>query len=256
MKMFLVSFVVAFAFCLPVLGELMDWAVPQSFLLGIPATGLGYMLVFFHEIGHTVAFWIFGSPAIPRFDFDHGGGYTHATARMWPILLAVWGGALIAAIWLWRQMEYRWLICLGIVMAVHTALLLTRGHEVFIGFAGHGAEVLVGAFCLLRAFWNTTEKSHGVVERWLNMIFGCFAMIYSTIFTAGLVLSDLSRDVYGGQKGGHLQGDLDRIADMTGTTLPVVAGVLLTFNIAVFAYAIYMGIRHAPDQARRGIVDI
>ena len=256
MKMFLISFVIAFALCLPTLAELMDWALPRSALLSIPATGLGYMLVFFHEIGHTAAFWIFGSPALPRFDFEHGGGYTHAAERLWPILLAVWGAAFAAAIWLWRHMEYRWLIWLGIIMAAHTALLMTQGHNVFIGFAGHGAEVLMGAFCLLRAFWNTTEKSHGVAERWLNMIFGCFAMIYSSIFTAGLIASDISRDVYAGQKGGHLQGDLDRIAAMTGMTLPTIAGVLLVFNIAVFAYAIYMGIRHAPDRSTRGTIDI
>lgn len=256
MKMFLVSFAVAFAFCLPALGALLDWAIPQNFLLGVPAAGLGYMLVFFHEIGHTAAFWLFGAPAIPRFDFDHGGGYTHATARMWPILLAIWGAALMAAAWLWRHMEYRCLIWLGIAMTIHTALLLTRGHEIFAAFAGHAAEVLVGAFCLLRAFWNTTEKSRGAAERWLNMVFGCFVMIYSIIFTAGLIFSDISRDVYAGQKGGHLEGDLDRIAEMTGTGLPVVAGILLAFNIAVFACAIYMGMRHAPDRPARGTVDI
>ena len=253
MKMFLISFVIACALCLPTLAELVDWAMPHSFFLSIPATGLGYMLVFFHEIGHTAAFWAFGSPAIPQFDFAHGGGYTHAMNRMWFILIAIWGAALLAAVWLWRHMEYRWLIWLGVLMALHTALLMTQGHEIFICFAGHGAEVLVGAFCLLRAFWNTTEKSHGAVERWLNMIFGCFAMIYSAIFTAGLIFSDISRDVYAGQKGGHLEGDLDRIAEITAVTLPVVAGILLTFNIAVFAYAIYMGMRHAPDRSIRTI---
>ncbi len=253
MKMFLVSFVIACALCLPTLAELMDWALPRSLLLGIPATGLGYMLVFFHEIGHTVAFWLFGSPALPRFDFAHGGGYTHAMNRMWLVLIAIWGAALLVAIWLWRHMEYRWLIWLGILMAIHTALLLTQGHAVFIGFAGHGAEILVGAFCLLRAFWNTTEKTHGAVERWLNMVFGCFAMIYSGIFAAGLIFSDISRDVYAGQKGGHLEGDLDRIAEITGVTLPVVAGILLAFNISVFVYAIYMGIRHAPARSARTI---
>ena len=74
----------------------------------------------------------------------------------------------------------------------------------------------MAAFCLLRAFLNTTDKARGAAERWLNMLFGCFVLVYDTIFTAALMFDDASRDVYAAQKGGHLEGDLeDSCAELT-----------------------------------------
>lgn len=246
MKMFFICLAAAFILTLPLVGQLADVRIPAAGLLGIPMTGLGYMLVFFHELGHTAAYWFFGYPALPSFDFSHGGGYTQAYAKSWFILGLIWTAAAAYGVRLWQNMEYRGLMWLGGALLLHALLMLSKGDLILVGFAGHAGEVLVAAFCLLRAFLNTTDKARGAVERWLNMLFGCFVLVYDTIFTLSLMFHGLSRDVYAAQKGGHLQGDLDRVALALHIPMPVVAGFLLLLTWGIFAFAVIYGRRHAP----------
>lgn len=246
MKMFLISLAIAFALTLPKIGMLAGFDVPGGAWLGIPAAGLGYMLVFFHEIGHTVAFWFFGYPSIPAFDFEHGGGVTYPSARSWLILGGLWACAVMYGARLWKEEEYRLLGWLASGVLLHGILLLTGGDEIIVSFAGHAGEVLVAAFCMLRAFMGTTERSHGSTERWLNMVFGCFVLVYDTVFTAALMFSEASRGDYAMQKGGHLMGDLDRVAMSLHIPMPAVAFFLMVFTIGIFAAVIYLGLRHAP----------
>jgi hypothetical protein len=249
MRLFLISLLLAFVFCLPQLAEQMDFSLPARGLLAIPATGLSYMLVFFHEIGHTVCAWLFGMPAFPQFDFTHGGGLSRYYDRSYILLAVIWLLMAALAVRLYRAWHYRWLIVLGIGFALHLLLTFTRLHSVFISFMGHGTEVLVGAFCMLRAFWNTTEKSHGAAERWLNMVFGIFALLSNMILTAGLVLSDISRAAYAMQKGGHLLGDLDSIARAVHVPVQAVAGFLFLVALGVLAAAVYLGRLYTPHPA-------
>lgn len=246
MKMFLISLAIAFALTLPKIGMLFDFEVPGAAFLGLPATGLSYLLVFFHETGHTVSFWLFGCPSIPTFDFGHGGGYTYARGQSWFVLGGIWICALFIAGWLWRGHEYRLLIWLTVGVILHGILLLTGGDHVVTSFAGHAGEVLVAAFCMLRAFMGTTEKSRGNTERWLNMVFGCFVLIYDTVFTAAMMLSRAYRDDYAEQKGGHLAGDLDQIALSLHMPVGAVAFFLMIFTLVIFAAVIYLGLRHGP----------
>jgi len=231
----------------------MNFAVPAAGFLHIPYTGLSYMLIFFHEIGHTVFMWLFGYPAIPQFDFEHGGGFASRFARSWTVLAIVWAGAAALAVQLYRSMHYRLLAALGVATVLHVLFALTRLHDVLISFMGHGTEILIGAFCMLRAFWNTTEKSRGAAERWLNMVFGIFAMIHNMVMTAGLMLSDISRSAYALQKGGHLQGDLDRIALSLNVSIQSVAGFLFLLSWAVLGATVYLGRCHAPHNQENRI---
>ncbi len=246
MRLFLISFALAFFFCLPLLGQQMDFAVPGRGFLSIPAVGLEYMLVFFHEIGHTLAAWLFGMPAIPQFDFQHGGGLSRYYDRSYILLGMIWLLLGVLAVKFYNEMHYRLLIWLGIGVVLHVLFAFTRLHDIFMSFMGHGTEVLIGGFCMLRAFWNTTEKSRGVAERWLNMVFGIFAQLHNMIMTAGLMMSDISRDAYSMQKGGHLQGDLDRIALSLHISVQTVAGFLFLLSLAVMVATVYLGFRYAP----------
>jgi hypothetical protein len=250
MRRFLISLLLAFIFLLPVLGEEMDWRIPLQGLISIPATGLGYMLVFFHELGHTATRWLFGQPAIPSFDFAFGGGLTQSYGRSWLLLGIIWLGMAAGAVWLWREMYYRALIALIVVAALHVLCVFTNGYDMVSVFMGHGGEILVAGICLLRAFWNTTEKSRGKAERWLNMIFGLFVLGHNLIMTAGLMLSDISRSAYSMQKGGHLLGDLEKLAVATQTSVRASATFLCLFTLVVAIIVIYMGFKHAPDEDR------
>ena len=248
MRRFLISLLLAFVFLLPVLGEELDWRIPLQGFISTPSTWLGYMLVFFHELGHTATRWFFGQPAVPSFDFAFGGGMTHFYDRSWLLLGIIWLGMASGAVWLWREMHYRALIALAVVAALHVLCVFTNGYDMASVFMGHGGEVLVAGFCLLRGFWNTTEKSHGEAERWLNMVFGLFVLGRDLIMTAGLMLSDISRSAYSMQKGGHLLGDLEKLAVATQTNVQTSAAFLFLFTLAVAITVIYLGFAHAPDE--------
>ncbi len=55
------------------------------------------ILTIVHELGHTVASWLFGYPAYPAFDFQYGGGVTVWNLERGPLIvlgvLAAAGGA-------------------------------------------------------------------------------------------------------------------------------------------------------------------
>jgi hypothetical protein len=250
MRMFLISLALAAVLTLPQAGAAFGFAVPAVQWLGIPATGLAYMLVFFHEIGHCLSFWVFGYPSIPTFDFAHGGGYTYAYARSSLVLGFVWACAALCGWHLWRERAYARLSGLMLGTALHGVLILTGKDQVVTAFAGHAAEVLVAAFCLLRAFLGTTDPARGQAERWLNMVFGCFVLVYDTVFTAALMLDGTYRDDYAAQKGGHLEGDLDQIAQALHVSFGATAFFLMAFTLGVFAVAIYAGLRQAPRGKR------
>ncbi|MDY0009065.1 MAG: hypothetical protein RBS08_05110 [Bdellovibrionales bacterium] len=247
MKMFPISLAVATVLCLPQMMGFMATDTPPPMWLRIPADGMTYLMLFFHEIGHTVGWWIFGYPALPSFNFEYGGGMTYSFTRSWLVLGGVWLGAAVLGAKLWQSRDLALLGILGGAVLLHGILILTGGDQLLPIATGHLAEIFVGSFCLLRAFLGTTDSRRGAVERWLNMIFGCFTLVHNVGLTGLLMFHDIGRAVYAAQKGGHLQGDMDRIAIGLGLPLPVIAGTLMALAIGIFAAAIYYGYTHAPQ---------
>src|SRR5690242_18266835 len=105
MRLYFISVILAAIFLLPSLAELMNFSL-NGFegLLNIPHTGLGYMLVFFHELGHCITFWLFGYPSVPMFDFEYGGGMTYPVmGRLWPLQGVVFAGMAYGIYFLSRR---------------------------------------------------------------------------------------------------------------------------------------------------------
>jgi len=91
MRLFIISSILAAFFLLPFLSEWLGFDLPLRGLLFIPFTGVDYMRIFFHELGHCVTFWVFGYPAVPAFDFQYGGGMTYPVMGRRPCRLLLWG---------------------------------------------------------------------------------------------------------------------------------------------------------------------
>lgn len=233
MRFFLTSILLAAVFLVPPLAARLEFDFPGLGLLKIPATGLDYMAVFFHELGHTLTYWAFGYPAIPSFDFEYGGGMTYDFERPEGAVFAVWALMAGLAAWLATQKAWGLLAALGVVAVVHAALAFNDGHRVLAGYMGHGAEILIACFCILRAVLNQTH--YGATERYLNMIFGLFVIGRNALLAFDLWLSDVGRIVYGMQKGGHMQGDMDRIAEMLGVQVQSVGIFSLLLMAVLFA---------------------
>lgn len=235
MRLFIVSAILATLCLLPFLSERLDFNLPLKGVLYIPSIGLDYMRVFFHELGHCVAFWLFGYPALPSFDFQYGGGVTYPVmGRLWLVQGCSLGVLAGGIYYLCRgdgvlpEDERRPL--LGIVVLLTLLIIglaFTQGHNVAIMFMGYGAEVCIAVFCMSRAMLGLTL--YGAVERYLNMTFGLYVLATNAVLLYGLRTSDVAREAYGMQKGGELQGDFDQIADRLDLTLQSVAGLSLGF---------------------------
>ncbi len=219
----------------------MDWEIPLSGLLSVPAIGLDYMGTFFHEIGHTLIYWMFGYPAMPSFDFQHGGGMTYGLERPEYGAVAVYILIAVAAFGLFVKRHFLLLGILGGFTVVHLAIAFNQGHEALMLFMGHGTEILIGSFCILRGIIGHNE--YGSAERWLNMVFGMFIVLKNAVMCYGLMFDDITRIVYEEQKGGHGLGDFSRIADIAGTKVEAVAAFAMLYTAVLVGIAVFIGIR-------------
>lgn len=235
MRLFFISLCIAVITLLPQMTELFDFSLHgvDRWLI-IPQAGLGYMLVFFHELGHTMAFWFFGYPAIPTFDFTYGGGMTYAIDRVWLLQGLVWLCMAGGIFYLTRRDEFlfdserRPLLALALGLAgAQVFLALTDYHHSLTAFMGYGGEVIIAFFCLTRAALGLTK--YGVVERYLNMVFGLFVLGNNMLLLGGLIGSDIARDAYAQQKGQELAGDFDQIAINLNISLQSVAKLSFGF---------------------------
>jgi len=246
MRLYLASLVIAILCLLPEWAAMRDWDHNTALsLLNVPATGLGYMGVFFHELGHTIANWLFGYPALPTFDFQYGGGFTHSGARMMPLLIVVYIGFAAAAVYVARYEMWGLVVVIALLAIIHAALAFTDAHQAVILYMGHGAEILVAGFCIVRAGTGATvggNRTGGGIERYLNMTFGLFTMGRMLMLSIGLATNDIYRQVYAEQKGGHMMGDFDRLADMYDVSINTIAIFTLVMTLLVLAASLALAL--------------
>ncbi|AFY37714.1 hypothetical protein Lepto7376_1362 [[Leptolyngbya] sp. PCC 7376] len=165
---------------------------------------LNTFLTFVHELGHAVAFWAFGYPAVPSFDFIFGGGITLALNQV-GILVAVVYILLGYIAFLYRR-NSRTLILLGGLAVLHLLCLISPWHQAAITMMGHVAEILAvficGYFALGRYFCYV-----GGEQTMYAMLSG-FSFLENCSFFGKLMFSDTFRITYRVGKGGLLDNDL------------------------------------------------
>lgn len=233
MRLFLISLPIALAFLYPQLAELQDWDVPSYIRwLNIPGIGLGYMVVFFHELGHTVTSWTYGQPAVPSFNFGDGGGVSVPLMdRTWVLQAVVYAGFG----WLgWQMFRERLLLPLALFVvfcAVH--LYFAFGEERYldpISFMGNGGAAVMGCYCIWRSAANHTYSDHSpVLERYVNMIFGLYAVGYVALLGYGIAHNEFAREAYLAGIGGHITNDYTAIAIRHDSSVIKVAQFSLVF---------------------------
>lgn len=189
-------------------------------------TGLSYLGVFFHEIGHAAIAWLYGYPSVPTFDFTHGGGMAYWGERRLALQILMLPALAFACV----ASFYRARVVFACTVSLSVLILLTSFtdfHEVFLYGAGHAAELAIGGFCLYRAVSNTAARRAG--ERTMNFIVGFFFPLHMMHMAWGLMRDDNARMDYFAQKGGHGFGDMSRIADYFSA--PDEGGVACVFLI-------------------------
>lgn len=243
---YVISLCVAAVMVLPSLAFVMDFQFPLQRIISIPAIGFDYMGVFFHEIGHTLAFWLFGYPSIPTFDAEYGGGFTYAVDRILWLQGIVYLLLVSSTAWLFKN-DYREYAAIVVAFILfHVSIAFNQGHDIFTLYMGHGFEILIGCFCILRGIIGHSE--YGGAERWMNMIFGCFMILRNIAMASLLIFSDIGREIYEMQKGGHGFGDFSRMADIMGMPLAGVATLSLVFMGMMLFLTLVVAIRSGSRQ--------
>lgn len=153
---------------------------------------LRYFSILVHEFGHTFFYWLFGYPAIPSFDFSHGGGVTLGMARSnWlfiglhllliPIAIAAFKRKLYAIIFI--PVVILWLI-----------LAYTGGHQALIVYMGHGMELLIAGIFLYRA--TTGVALEREYERPIYSTLAFYLIFDNIIFSINLISNQAFRYLY------------------------------------------------------------
>ncbi len=187
-----------------------------------PRFVFSYMGILLHEFGHTVAAWLFGYPAIPAFNFAHGGGVTSIEDRQWPLML-LWLAGVCWLLWRYRHHRPAWPL-LALPTALYLALAVTRVHEIVITFMGHGMELTIAGVFLYRALSGSAVRH--AIERPLYAFLGLFLIVGEMGFAWGLATNRTKQIEYGIELSG-IPNDWLRIADRLGTDLPTAAGAYL-----------------------------
>lgn len=173
--------------------------LPQTksiFPFWVIASGAFIADTLFHELGHTLFNWLFGTPAIPMiftlFGADQAGGMSMAWDRSWIVQGMAFAALAIALYWSYTE---RWLFtCLLCLTALVGALAFTPYYVVVILYMGHGSAILVGGWLLYRA-WLYLDSRNGF-ERWLNAFFGFFLVLNNFYFSCMLAFDTETRKDY------------------------------------------------------------
>ena len=210
------------------------------------------LVTLFHELGHAVASWLLGHPAIPAFDFVYGGGFTHMQNFKLPIALA------IAAGWGWLG----WLVrhnkrALALVIALAALWLFAVSSEwrrgLVVSSMGHFGEVLLAATFFYMTLANVGFKMPEI-ERPIAA-FAAFFVVIHTIHFAWRLRTDADFLAwYREGKGGALMNDLESVAlDLqihTGLSPGIegVAGWLIVASFVPFAFALLLFFKRSAVQ--------
>lgn len=227
---------------------LVGYFAPQNFICALVATGIAYIAVFFHELGHTLFYWLYGYMAVPTFDFAHGGGMTYQFGeRLWPLQIAVWGG-LAYAVYLTRQRAKVLTMPVAVfaVLVFVTSLFALR--EDIIIFMGPGMEVIAAAFLLCRGYYNLWLSRPG--ERWINVFIGAYMLGSALTLVWALMFNPYFAADYEMQKGGHRLGDFNRLVDDLQVPMLTVGSVYIAYAIAcIWALAAWIAHHLRADKA-------
>lgn len=192
---------------------------------------LSPVITLVHELGHTLTNWIFGYPAIPAFDFMHGGGFTFNVERM-PFLIGLMYCGFGYLFYVYWQNYLTARVLLGVAIS-YTFCAFTGIHEFFVIAMGHGFELVFGGIFLARAMSGYACRYS--VERPLYAMLAAYVIFYDIQFSWRLIFDQTTRAIYNQGKAG-IDHDLVRIAqDVWNVDLSFVAsGMLLATLLTPF----------------------
>jgi len=188
-----------------------------------------YLAALVHEMGHCIAGWLVGRPAVPVLGLNAHAMSVEEDFSL-GIALAVWAGGLVAA---WRFLEgrKRWIVG-GMVLVLHPLVAFTGLAALLTITGGHLGELVCAGIFLHRALTGGFTSSP--VERGLYAVLGWYLVLVNLWLTGGLVGSEAARRSYAQNGSYGLTNDyLVAAHQLLGTSLETVAAVMTLPALAV-----------------------
>lgn len=210
------------------------------------------LVTLFHELGHTIASWLLGHPAIPAFDLVYGGGFTHMDNFKLPIALAIGAGWGWLA-WTLRSNRRALMVVCTFALLWLVALSSEWRRAIVISSMGHGGEVLLAATFFYMAIANVGFKVPEI-ERPIASFAAFFVVIHTVHFAWRLRTDADFLAWYREGKGGALMNDLESVAlDLQIHTpfhpgIEGVAGWLIVAAFVPFAFALLLFFKRSAVQ--------
>lgn len=205
------------------------------------------LITLVHELGHTIAAWAFGIPAIPAFDFVYGGGVTIHQGRSGGLMILIYTAFAVVAYWLRAERGY--LIAFTVWVAAYTLAAFTPVHEAIEVAMGHGSELIFAGIFLYRALDGRACRVPA--ERPLYAFCAFFILLCDVVFAVGLLTSAGRVADYEEAKGGGHWMDFSRLAEeFLHVDLQAVAFFFLLACVVVPVFAVWaQRIRAASDAS-------
>lgn len=205
------------------------------------------LITLVHELGHTLAAWAFGIPAVPAFDFVYGGGVTVYQGRSAGLTVLIY---LAFAGLAYRLREDRgYLTALAVWVCAYTLAAFTPVHEAIEIAMGHGSELVFAGIFLYRALTGSGCRAPG--ERPLYAFCSFFILLSDVAFALSLLTSTANVADYEEAKGGGHWMDFSRLAeDYLHVDLQAVVFLFLVAVVLV-PFAAYLASSRSLDHAPR-----
>ena len=192
-----------------------------------------------HELGHTIAGWVFGVPSIPAFDFTYGGGVTmHQEPSKFLIVVIYLGMASLLVLYRRKPVS---LMIIGAMIAGHALCMMTNFKEPITIAMGHGFELIFAGIFLYRAMSGFACVHNA--ERPLYAFLGFLITFDNIRFAHRLVHSPEHRWQYENAKGGGHWMDFSRLAnEFFLVDLSVIANLFMLASLlpVIISVALYL----------------
>jgi hypothetical protein len=202
------------------------------------------LITLVHELGHAVAAWAFGIPALPVFDFTYGGGMTIHQGRSPGLMILIYLG--FAALAYFVRENRGVLLALAVWVCAYTLIAFTPLHEAIEIAMGHGSELIFAGIFLYRAL--TGDACRVRAERPLYAFCAFFILLNDVVFAVSLLTSRASVAEYEDAKGGGHWMDFSRLAeDYVGVELQTIVFVFLLATVLV-PFAAYLASTRSAQE--------
>jgi hypothetical protein len=199
--------------------------------------------VLFHELGHTLFYWLSGYPAIPMiftlFGADQAGGMALTFGHSWAVQIGVWV-ALAYFIYFFYDHNSRWFIAVAILLAISLINAISDYDTLLATYMGHGGSILMGGFFLFRAWIYLDARNQ--FERWLNGFFGFYLILSNIQFSYNLIYDAAAKILYSQHAAfGAMHNDFMAMTEMIyGLSMDTIATFTIVYGFLVIigAYAL------------------